>query len=182
MLFEEKLEHVRALLEYNRTGEPVSWEGTTRDATRQAARVSHHGKRSAVDVDRRRRKPGVGGTRGAPWTAAHAGDHRRRPATVRAVRRALPPRAGTAGKAARCRWACIRQVTSPSRTRRRARSCARRTPRCGTGSAPSVAGHRPAVPSSSTRSNRDRCMSARPTRSRGRSRRRCRGLASRAST
>ena len=117
--------------------------------------------------------PRVGGPRGALRLPADARHHRRRPAPLRALRRALPPGPRPARPGGRCRSASTRRGTSPTRTRRRARSSGRTTRSCGTGSAPSAAGPRPAGPSSSARSPRARSTSARRRPSPARSPRPC---------
>ena len=93
-LFEEKLDLFAALL----SQQPVTWQGTTRPPLAQPAGVSADRDRTAEDLDRRRRQPGIGGARGPLRPAADARHHRRRARPLRALRRSLSPRLAQLGK------------------------------------------------------------------------------------
>ena len=173
-LFEEKLELFAAIRDADRTGQPVHWKGTVRPPL-EGMRVYPPVERPPLKhLGRRRRQPGVGGPRRALRLPAHARHHRRRPAALRPLRRALPPRPRPARPAEHA--AGRRPLAGPHRRHRRAGA---------RGALAALPGHaqpdrrrarlaaRPAGPSSTARSPRARCTSARPRRSPARSPRPC---------
>ena len=124
-LFEEKLAIFAALRDADRTGEPVHWKGTVRsplEGVRVYPPVEHPPLRTWV---------GVGGSpesvvRAARYRLpAHARHHRRRPPPLRALRRALPPRAPPAGLGAAAGRRALARPHRRDRRSRRARSCGR---------------------------------------------------------
>ena len=180
-LFEEKLALFAAIRDAGRTGQPVHWKGTVRPPV-EGMRVYPPVERPPLST-----WVGVGGSPesvvraaryGFPLTLAIIGGDPQRFRLISSSTTAPSPSSAADDAAGR------RALARPHRRhrrRRRARSSGRTTRSCGTGSAPSAAGPRPAGPSSIARSPRGRCTSARPRRWRGRSRPRCRNSARRAS-
>jgi alkanesulfonate monooxygenase SsuD/methylene tetrahydromethanopterin reductase-like flavin-dependent oxidoreductase (luciferase family) len=73
LLFEEHLELFAAVL----GGKPVTWSG--KDATRSSRAIdlpTDRIRRPPAHVGRRRREPGIGRPRDAPWAAIDAGNYR----------------------------------------------------------------------------------------------------------
>ena len=112
------------------TAQPVTWSGRTRPALRDQIGLSTDRiRRPAAHLGRRRRKPGLGRSRGPPWPATDAGDHRRQPAPVPAVRRSVHRAAAALRPRPACRWVPTRLDMSRPPTSGRARNCGRTTRR-----------------------------------------------------
>ena len=142
LLSEEKMALFAALLEADRTGEPVTWQGQTRAplaGQRVFPRTEHGRLTTWVGVGG---SPAVGGARRAVWHAPHARHHRWQSPALRAVRRSVPPRARGARGRSRSQSGCTHPATLGQPTLTRARSSGPRIARCVTASGPSGAGGR----------------------------------------